>query len=194
MISSSKFENTMKGMAYISGSEKYPYWLKERKKVWREQKSNFKSQSCKDVETGVSWSLLTWICHKPPPPVFSVEKQLGLKKIIILAVQGLCCCSGFSLVAVLRFLIWWPLFLQSTGSRTHGLSNCSSWAPGPGLSSCGALASLLRGMWNLPRPGTEPVSPALAGGFLTSEPPGKAWDFVFNEASCISVFEKITVT
>ena len=23
----------------------------------------------------------------------------------------------------------------------------------------------LRGMWNLPRPGLEPVSPALAGGF-----------------------------
>ena len=31
---------------------------------------------------------------------------------------------------------------------------------------------------NLPNPGTEPrppVSPALAGGFFTSEPPGKPW-------------------
>ena len=28
-------------------------------------------------------------------------------------------------------------------------------------------------MWNLPRPGLEPVSPALAGGFLTTAPPGK---------------------
>ena len=26
---------------------------------------------------------------------------------------------------------------------------------------------------NLPDPGTEPVSPALAGGFFTTEPPGK---------------------
>ena len=28
-------------------------------------------------------------------------------------------------------------------------------------------------MWDLPRPGLEPVSPTLAGGFLTSVPPGK---------------------
>ena len=28
-------------------------------------------------------------------------------------------------------------------------------------------------MWDLPRPGPEPVSPALAGGFLTTVPPGK---------------------
>ena len=28
-------------------------------------------------------------------------------------------------------------------------------------------------MWDLPRPGLEPVSPALAGGFLTTVLPGK---------------------
>ena len=28
-------------------------------------------------------------------------------------------------------------------------------------------------MWDLPGPGLEPVSPALAGGFLTNAPPGK---------------------
>ena len=28
-------------------------------------------------------------------------------------------------------------------------------------------------MWDLPRPGLKPVSPALAGGFLTTAPPGK---------------------
>ena len=28
-------------------------------------------------------------------------------------------------------------------------------------------------MWDLPVPGIEPVSPALAGGFLTTAPPGK---------------------
>ena len=41
------------------------------------------------------------------------------------------------------------------------------------LSSCGSRAQLLCGIWDLPRPGLEPVSPALAGGFLTTEPPGK---------------------
>ena len=29
-------------------------------------------------------------------------------------------------------------------------------------------------MWDLPRPGIEPVSPALAGGFLSTAPPGKS--------------------
>ena len=29
-------------------------------------------------------------------------------------------------------------------------------------------------MWDLPRPGLEPVSSALAGGFLTTAPPGKS--------------------
>ena len=41
------------------------------------------------------------------------------------------------------------------------------------LSNCGSRAQLLRGMWNLPRPGLEPVSLALAGRFSTTAPPGK---------------------
>ena len=41
------------------------------------------------------------------------------------------------------------------------------------FSSCGSQAQLLRGMWDLPRPGLEPVSPALAGRFSTTAPPGK---------------------
>ena len=41
------------------------------------------------------------------------------------------------------------------------------------LSSCGSRAQLLRGMWDLPRPGLELVSPALAGRFSTTAPPGK---------------------
>ena len=41
------------------------------------------------------------------------------------------------------------------------------------LSSCGTRAQMLRGMWDLPRPGLKPVSPALAGRFSTTAPPGK---------------------
>ena len=41
------------------------------------------------------------------------------------------------------------------------------------LSNCGSRAQLPRGMWDLPRPGLEPVSPALAGRFSTTAPPGK---------------------
>ena len=41
------------------------------------------------------------------------------------------------------------------------------------LSNCGSRAQLLRGMWDLPRPGLEPASPAWAGRFSTTAPPGK---------------------
>ena len=37
-------------------------------------------------------------------------------------------------------------------------------------------ASLLRGRRDLPGPGIEPVFPALAGGFLSSVPPGEVHD------------------
>ena len=47
------------------------------------------------------------------------------------------------------------------------------------LSSCGSRAQLLRGMWNLPRPGLEPAPPALSGRFSTTAPPGKPPCYVY---------------
>ena len=47
------------------------------------------------------------------------------------------------------------------------------------LSNCGSRAQLLRGMWDPPRPGLEPVSPALAGRFSTTAPPGKPLFYLF---------------
>ena len=41
------------------------------------------------------------------------------------------------------------------------------------LSNCGSRAHPLRGLWDPPGPGLEPVSPALAGRFSTTAPPGK---------------------
>ena len=41
------------------------------------------------------------------------------------------------------------------------------------LSNYGSRAQLLCGMWDLPRTGLEPVSPALAGRLSTTAPPGK---------------------
>ena len=52
------------------------------------------------------------------------------------------------------------------------------------LSSCGSRAQLLRGMQDPPRPGLEPVSPALAGRFSTTAPPGKPLIVVL---ICISI-------
>ena len=57
------------------------------------------------------------------------------------------------------------------------------------LSNCGSRAQLLRGMWDLPRPGLEPASPALAGRFSTSAPPGKPTSVKFNY-KCLKVDQK----
>ena len=46
------------------------------------------------------------------------------------------------------------------------------------LNNRGSRAQLLHGMWDLPRPGLEPVSPALAGRFSTTAPPGKPQDYI----------------
>ena len=78
--------------------------------------------------------------------------------------------GGFSLVAAsggysslwcVGFSLGWLLLLWSKGSRCAGFSSCGAWA------------QLFHSMWDLPRPGLEPMSPALAGGFLTTAPPGK---------------------
>ena len=49
------------------------------------------------------------------------------------------------------------------------------------LSSRGSRAQLLRDMWDLPGPGLEPVSPALAGRFSTTAPPGKPSLLILNK-------------
>ena len=82
--------------------------------------------------------------------------------------------SGYSLLWCTGFSLQRLLLSRSTGSRRVGFSSCGSRAIERRLSSCGARAQLLHSMWDLPRPGIEPVSPALAGGFLTTEPLGKS--------------------
>ena len=77
-------------------------------------------------------------------------------------------CGGFSCCGAPALGTWASVVVA------HRLSSCGSWALDRRLSSYGARALLLRGMWDLPGPGLEPVSPALAGGFLTTAPPGKS--------------------
>ena len=93
--------------------------------------------------------------------------------------------GGYSLLQREGFSLRWLLLLRSTGSRCAGFSSCGSQALERRLSSCGARASLLCGMWDLPGPGLEPVSPALAGGFLTTVPPEKSLGWVLKVA-CVS--------
>ena len=47
---------------------------------------------------------------------------------------------------------------------------------------------LLHGMWDLPGPGLEPMSPALADGFLTTVPPGKPRGSNFNSLRALFFF------
>ena len=79
---------------------------------------------------------------------------------------------------------WGPLFIAVRRPLTIAVSLVAEHrlqtrrlivAHGPSCSAaCGIFrAQLLRGMWDLPRPGLEPVSPALAGRFSTTAPPGK---------------------
>lgn len=96
---------------------------------------------------------------------FFYEKIYLLLLWVFVAMHGLCLvvasgaalwlqCSGFSL--------WGLLLLQSMASRARVCS------------SCGTRAWLLRGLWNISGPGVKPVSPALAGRFSITEPPGKS--------------------
>ena len=65
----------------------------------------------------------------------------------------------------------WLLFLLARGHV--GFSSCGTLVLEHRLSSCGARAQLLYGRWDLSGSGMEPVSPALAGKFFTTESSGK---------------------
>ena len=87
---------------------------------------------------------------------------------MFIAVRWSCGKWGVLKFQCLGFSLWQLLLLQSKGSRAWGLQELCAW-----LSSWGTWALLLHSIWNLPGPGTKLVSPALAGRFLTTRPPGK---------------------
>ena len=74
------------------------------------------------------------------------------------------------------FSLLWFLLLWSTGSRAPGcyqMWHMDSAAAAPGFENTGTWVRLMQSMWDLPVSRMESVSPALAGGFFTTEPPGK---------------------
>ena len=93
-----------------------------------------------------------------------------------MAVLGLCFCArAFSSCGKrgpLFISVRGPLIVTASLVVEHRLQTRR-------LSSCGSRAQLLRSMWDLPRPGLEPVTPALAGGFSTTAPPGKPQHYYF---------------
>ena len=67
-----------------------------------------------------------------------------------------------------------PLFIAVRGPLTVAASPIAEHRlQTRRLSSCGSRAQPLCGMWDPPRPGLEPMSPALAGRLLTTAPLGK---------------------
>ena len=104
----------------------------------------------------------------------------GLSLVAASGGQSSLQCAGLSLQ--------WLLLLPSRGSRCAGFSSCGMWALERRLSSCDAQAQLLRGMWDPPWPGLEPVPPAPAGGFSTTAPPGKPPPRIFLRKSHIHHF------
>ena len=95
---------------------------------------------------------------------------------LFLAVLGPCFCArafsscgkrGPPLIAVRR-----PLTVAASPAAEHRLQTRR-------LSSCGSRAQLLRGMWDPPRPGLEPVSPALAGRLPTTAHQGSPRMYAF---------------
>ena len=119
----------------------------------------------------VVWGGLINSCEKK-----RIEKQRRKGKIFplfkklfyFLAALGLCCCT------------------QAFSSCSEQTSHCGgfSYWRAPGLGHVGSLVTVHRlgcphHMWNLPGSGIKPMSPALAGRFLTAGPPGKSKIFPF---------------
>ena len=90
-----------------------------------------------------------------------------------MAVLGLrFCARAFSSCGKRR-----PLFIAVRGPLTIAASLVAEHRlQTRRLSNCGSRAQLFCGVWDLPRPGLEPVCPALAGRFSTTAPPGKPYE------------------
>ena len=136
------------------------------------------------------------LCDVTFPPVFILAKQMYLYFTIVLLQDLPSVLSMLGLFLIIIIIIIF-IFMAVLGLRfcATAFSSCGKRGPlfiavrGPltvatslvaehrlqtrRLSNCGSRAQLLRSMWDLPRPGLEPVSPALAGGFSTTAPPGK---------------------
>ena len=113
---------------------------------------------------------------------------------LFLAVLGLRCCMGFSLVAASRgyslvtvcgLLIVVAFLVVEHTLSAHGLQCCSSGVLEPRLNSCGELGVVAPQYGDLPRPEIEPGSLTLAGGFFATEPLGKLSHAFLNLKPCM---------
>ena len=98
-----------------------------------------------------------------------------------MAALGLrCCVWAFSrcgeqgpLSVVCRLLIAEASLVVEPGFWVRGLQQLCAQAQLLWPTGLRARVQLPQSAWALPRPGIKPMSPALAGGFFTTEPLGK---------------------
>ena len=114
------------------------------------------------------WDLSSPTWDQPRSTVVkALSLYIGMYNFIylFLGLLGLPCCLGFFLVGVgggySLVMVLQLLMTVASLIVEHRLSNHGT----------GSL--LLRAMWDLPRSGMKPISPALAGRLFTTEPPGK---------------------
>ena len=112
------------------------------------------------------------------------EAPPSLVSCLCFVLGGSCCCPSRSLAisSVMSVSLW---SVCCSGSWTLGLQCLQLLGSRAWLNSC-AKAQLLRGLWDLPGPGTEPISSALAGGVFTAELPGKSSLCLLKDTFCIS--------
>ena len=83
---------------------------------------------------------------------------------------------------------WGPLFIAARGPLTIAASLVAEHRlQTRRLRTCGSQVQSLRGMWDPPRPGLEPVSLALAGRLSTTAPPGKPQITCFESCQVVCV-------
>ena len=86
--------------------------------------------------------------------------------------------GGYSILQCPGFLFKWLLLYgaQALDAWASGVASVGLVVAVHRLQSVGSVVVDFRadGMWDLPGSGIEPVSPAWAGRFLTTVPPGKS--------------------
>ena len=120
--------------------------------------------------------------YKTLPYSFFFLINLFIYLYLFLAVLGLHLCaralSSCGEQGPLLIAVRGPLTVAAPPVAEHRLQTRR-------LSSRGSRAQLLRGTWDPPRPGLEPVSPALAGRLSTTAPPGKPHCLILNSKNFI---------
>ena len=100
------------------------------------------------------------------------QKQMPLKNNQKSEIR--CIVAGCGLLITVASLVERELQdMQVSVAVAHGFHSCSFQALEHRFNSHGTWVQLLCSTWDLPSSGIELVSPALAGRFFTTEPPGR---------------------